>query len=108
MSLNLPESHDFTIESWSYESQTLRRSTPTLVSHFKDDMKIVSPSIGFAFTIDPYILRYVLGQITPVSLMHKHNKMAAEVFLSCIVAIGVNNGLAMRNIAKKMLQKDIG
>ena len=34
--------------------------------------------------------------------------MAAEVFLSCIATIGVNNGLAKdwRNIAKKMLQKD--
>ena len=33
--------------------------------------------------------------------------MAAEVFFSSIVTIGVNNGLAYdwRNIAKKMLQK---
>ena len=34
--------------------------------------------------------------------------MVAEVFLSCIVAIGMNNDLAYywRNVAKKMLQKD--
>ena len=36
--------------------------------------------------------------------------MAAEVFLSCIVTMGVNNGLAYDwgSIAKKMLQKDAG
>ena len=34
-------------------------------------MKSVSRSIGLAFTINPYILQYVLGQITPVSYMAK-------------------------------------
>ena len=74
---------------------------------------------------NPYTLQYhqyVLGQITPVLLKHKltsragnfergkNNKLAAEVFLSCFVTIGVNSGLAndWRNIAKKMLQKDQG
>ena len=28
----------------------------------------------------------------------KNNKMAAEVFLSCIVTIGMNNGLAMTGV----------
>ena len=36
--------------------------------------------------------------------------MTAEVFVSCIVTIGVNNGLAYDwpSIVKKMLQKDEG
>ena len=42
--------------------------------------------------------------------MEKSNIMAPEVFLSCIVTIGVNNGPAYdwRNMAKKVLQKDEG
>ena len=50
-------------------------------------MKNVRQSIGLAFTINRYILQYVLGQITPFSLTHK--LMAAEVFLSCIVTVVV-------------------
>ena len=42
----------------------------------KDDMKSVSQSIGLAFTINPYILQYVLGQITPVYLIHKLSSRA--------------------------------
>ena len=36
--------------------------------------------------------------------------MADETFLSCMVTVGMNNGLAhdWRNIAMKMLQKDDG
>ena len=37
----------------------------------------------------------------------KNSKMAAEAFLSCMVPVGVNNGLA-HNILKKMLQKHEG
>ena len=75
-------------------------------------MKNVSRSIGLAFPISPYILRYVLGQIMSVSLIYwlisRQNEMAAEVFLLCIVTVGVSDALAYdwRNMVKKILQKD--
>ena len=42
--------------------------------------------------------------------MPKLRMLSAEVFLSCMVTVGVSNGLAYdwRNMAKKMLQKDEG
>ena len=41
-------------------------------------MKSVSRSIGLAFTINSYILQYVLGQIVPVLFIHKSPILSAE------------------------------
>ena len=48
-----------------------------------------------------------LARLRLFNLSLKNNKMAAKVFLSCIVTAGVNNVLAYdwRDTAKKMLQK---
>ena len=43
-------------------------------------MKSVSRSIGMAFTINQYILQYVLGQITPVSFIHKLSSRGSREF----------------------------
>ena len=75
-------------------------------------MKSVSQCMKLTFTISHIFCNKFFPRLrllqSYINLSWENSKMAVEVFLSCMVTVGVNNSLAYdwRNIAKRLLQND--